>query len=188
MIKDKNYNISVIEVLKETTLSKVKIPKIHSYHTVIFEQGSMVFFKYYGIGKGERVVYEHLNFKPHINIITPWNRESTLYPQTRRKAGLNRCSTELWICTNETCIETFLSRQKFEDHLLLGQHSSCNEIKYRTTKDKAMYEYSKQLKVINTSSDVCINVGNTTDKNITGFLADRCNVPGYAIKQKEIST
>ena len=100
-----------------------------------------------GIGTGEHIPYQPLNFHPSSDVLVPFqDAESSKKSDTLMKTK-SRKSTAKLFCHDKECVEVFSTEKELDAHLNIGKHSYSRQVDNRcTTDDKVMILFAKKVK------------------------------------------
>ena len=117
----RNAKISIIDINKEEcSFGNIKIQDIQSYHSVKFENGEMIFWKYFEIGAGKKVLYRNLNINCSIQVILPIQHDT----KSRQKSiSISKNNTfylkflNFIFCPEDNCTSEFETADKLSLHI-----------------------------------------------------------------------
>ena len=188
----KDAAVVVIEVEIQTLEGK-KIPGIQGYHSVEFHKQKMMFWRYYGIGKGISHPYNDLQVVSGATIVKPFSSTDKRNPQAITSAETQQPSCKkakrnerdlctLLFCNQPGCSSSFEKKEDYEAHMLAEVHQLTEK---RTDMDMVKGLFVEKMKSLSEvrSSDHSTSVEtiNVNSSNKIKLMESKISTPGWAI-------
>eukprot|EP00111_Clytia_hemisphaerica_P010078 TCONS_00029465-protein len=125
-----NTKIGVMEIdNSKTKVMGTKISNISSYHSIVFKEDHMVFWKYFGIGSGVIQKYSDVTFTnggKQVSSYVSAQQRVIKQPNKNVKPRESRSLCKLLFCPEYDCCKSFTNVTDLETHIDAGNHSTVN--------------------------------------------------------------